>query len=63
MKNKTQKHICPMCKKGTTWNGNPFRPFCSERCRLMDLGKWASEEYCIAGEKQDLPDRDGKDRE
>ena len=52
-----------MCKKETTWDGNPFRPFCSERCRMRDLGKWASEEYCIAGEKQDLPDRDGKDKE
>ena len=29
----------------------------------MDLGKWASEEYCIAGEKQDMPDNDDKDRE
>ena len=43
---------CPVCKKETAWNDNPFRPFCSERCRLMDLGKWASEEYRIAGEKK-----------
>jgi uncharacterized protein len=50
-----------MCKKETTWDGNPFRPFCSERCRLLDLGKWASEEYHIAGEKQDLPDKMDKD--
>jgi endogenous inhibitor of DNA gyrase (YacG/DUF329 family) len=63
MKNKTQKHICPMCKKETTWDMNPFRPFCSERCRLMDLGKWASEEYYIAGEKQDMPVKDDKGRE
>jgi len=46
---------CPVCKKETAWSKNPFRPFCSERCRLMDLGKWASEEYRIAGEKK-LPE-------
>ena len=47
---------CPVCKKETAWKDNPFRPFCSERCRLTDLGKWAAEEYRIAGEKADLPD-------
>jgi endogenous inhibitor of DNA gyrase (YacG/DUF329 family) len=42
---------CPLCKKKTTWEENPWRPFCSERCKLVDLGKWASEDYKIAGEK------------
>jgi hypothetical protein len=42
------KIICPFCKKTTTWEENPWRPFCSERCKLTDLGKWASEEYRIA---------------
>ena len=53
---------CPICKKETTWEENPFRPFCSERCRLMDLGQWASEEYRIPGEKKalDEPDRQEK---
>jgi hypothetical protein len=51
--------ICPACKKQAPWAGNPFRPFCSERCKLTDLGKWASEEYRIAAEKIDPPD--GKD--
>lgn len=51
-----------MCKKETTWDGNPFRPFCSERCRLIDLGKWASEEYRLAEKKQDMPDNGGKNR-
>ena len=46
--------LCPLCKKETRWNDNPFRPFCSERCRLIDLGKWASEEYRVPGEKKDL---------
>ncbi|MBF0464107.1 MAG: DNA gyrase inhibitor YacG [Nitrospirae bacterium] len=40
---------CPMCSKDVEWNGNPFRPFCSERCKLTDLGKWAADEYRIAG--------------
>lgn len=34
-----------------TWSSqNPFRPFCSERCRLIDLGEWASESYAIPTE-------------
>jgi len=37
---------CPMCKKEVAL-GEPDFPFCSERCRLIDLGKWASEEYRI----------------
>lgn len=43
---------CPICKKETTWEENPWRPFCSERCKLIDLGKWASDEYRIEGEKK-----------
>ena len=53
MKNSTIK--CPTCGKEARWKDNCFRPFCSERCRLIDLGKWASEEYLIEGEKKDLP--------
>lgn len=45
------KIICPTCKNTTTWEENPWRPFCSERCKLIDLGKWVSEEYRIEGEK------------
>lgn len=41
---------CPICNKETGWEGNPFRPFCSERCKLLDLGAWASEKYKIEGE-------------
>ncbi len=53
---------CPICKKEALWDDNPFRPFCSERCKLIDLGKWASEDYRIAGEKKNLPsdERDEK---
>jgi endogenous inhibitor of DNA gyrase (YacG/DUF329 family) len=45
------KIICPICKRVTTWEENPCKPFCSERCKLIDLGKWVSEEYRIVGEK------------
>lgn len=55
-----RKVPCPVCKKAMTWKDNPSRPFCSDRCRLMDLGKWASEEYRVAGEKK-LPQSDEGD--
>ncbi len=42
---------CPTCKKNILWNSDfPFRPFCSDRCRLIDLGDWASENHRIAGD-------------
>jgi hypothetical protein len=42
---------CPTCKKLIRWSDEfPFRPFCSERCKLIDLGEWASESHVIAGE-------------
>lgn len=44
---------CPQCKKSVSWQGNSDRPFCSERCRLLDLGRWADESYRIAGKSQD----------
>jgi endogenous inhibitor of DNA gyrase (YacG/DUF329 family) len=44
---------CPQCRKEVSWEGNPDRPFCSERCRLLDLGQWADESYRIAGRSQD----------
>ncbi|MBI4846984.1 MAG: DNA gyrase inhibitor YacG [Nitrospirae bacterium] len=44
---------CPTCKKWTEWQNNPFRPFCSEKCKLIDLGSWASDEYRIEGKLSD----------
>ena len=32
---------CPTCDKETVYEGNPYRPFCSQRCKLLDLGNWA----------------------
>jgi hypothetical protein len=43
------KITCPICKEPTTWEENPQRPFCSERCRILDLGRWAVGEYKVAG--------------
>ncbi len=43
---------CPNCFKEVEWEKNPFRPFCSERCRLIDLGGWASEKYKIPTEEE-----------
>ncbi|KZX50807.1 DNA gyrase inhibitor [Stutzerimonas frequens] len=41
---------CPTCKALVEWGEqSPYRPFCSERCKLIDLGAWASEEHAIAG--------------
>ena len=41
---------CPTCKKETRYHANnPSRPFCSERCRLIDLGEWADEGHRIPG--------------
>lgn len=41
---------CPVCRKEARWEGNPYRPFCSERCKLQDLGAWATERYRVRGE-------------
>jgi len=49
----TTKIKCPICRKEAAWEGNPDRPFCSERCRLIDLGAWAGEEYAIPAESDD----------
>jgi endogenous inhibitor of DNA gyrase (YacG/DUF329 family) len=38
---------CPNCNKTVEFTGNPFRPFCSERCKTIDLGKWAGEVFRI----------------
>ncbi len=42
---------CPQCKKKFNYYSSEFRPFCSERCRLIDLGQWLSESYTVPVEK------------
>jgi len=47
---------CPTCGKPVKWEAaSKWRPFCSERCRLIDLGEWASESHRIKG-KETLPE-------
>lgn len=41
---------CPQCGAPVVWGTqSPFRPFCSERCRKLDLGAWANDEYRVPG--------------
>lgn len=49
--NKKESIACPYCGKPGTWTlTNKFRPFCSERCKLIDLGDWADEKHRVPGE-------------
>lgn len=51
---------CPQCGAAVVWDtANRFRPFCSERCKMIDLGAWATESYRIpVAEDKDAPDAD-----
>ncbi len=45
---------CPTCKKKVEWTeASAFRPFCSDRCRLIDLGAWADESYKVPVTEED----------
>jgi len=45
---------CPICGKKNRWSqDNVYRPFCSERCKMIDLGEWASGTRVIPGEPVD----------
>ena len=56
---------CPNCKRPVPWGPeSPFRPFCCERCRLIDLGEWFDETHRIPGpphddQADDWIDKDG----
>lgn len=56
---------CPICQAEVYWEGNPHRPFCSERCRFIDLGAWTEGRYRIAGPdlEQDSEKENGDDEE
>ena len=47
---RTFRRQCPQCAQLVTWPDTPTYPFCSERCRLIDLGAWAEGEYRLPGE-------------
>ncbi len=44
---------CPNCGLSVSLKGNDWRPFCSERCKMLDLGAWAEGRYAIPGEEVD----------
>jgi endogenous inhibitor of DNA gyrase (YacG/DUF329 family) len=45
---------CPRCGTQVAWtSASKWKPFCSERCKLIDLGGWAAEEFRIEGEPPD----------
>jgi endogenous inhibitor of DNA gyrase (YacG/DUF329 family) len=55
------KHRCPICKKTTDSATDADFPFCSDRCRLMDLGAWAAEKYVVSDpifDEEDIPEAD-----
>lgn len=61
----TQSVNCPNCGKSAPWSEeNPWRPFCCERCKMIDLGDWADETNKIAGESSygdaGMPDPDNE---
>jgi uncharacterized protein len=59
MNSKKPVVACPTCGKEMEWDPkNRFRPFCSERCKLIDLGKWANEEYRVEQCERDAGDQE-----
>ena len=46
---------CPTCRQRNAWEDNPWRPFCSEQCRLIDLGEWLSDRYRLPAESDSPP--------
>lgn len=59
-------HTCPICKREFEFisiEESPNFPFCSERCRLIDLGKWLDEEYIIPEEGEDEYSEEEEDEE
>jgi endogenous inhibitor of DNA gyrase (YacG/DUF329 family) len=49
---------CPICGKQVEYEGNEYRPFCSERCKMLDLGAWIDEEYKLPVESTEITEED-----
>lgn len=49
---------CPTCHRETEYTGNEFRPFCSERCKLIDFGEWADGKYALPTQETSLSEED-----
>ena len=57
MNDAVQEVACPTCGRAVIWSkAQKWRPFCSERCKLIDLGEWLTEEKRIPGEPAPLPE-------
>jgi endogenous inhibitor of DNA gyrase (YacG/DUF329 family) len=57
MPDQYRKVACPTCGKSVEWRPeNAWRPFCSERCKMIDLGEWADEKFKIPVEETDALD-------
>jgi uncharacterized protein len=53
---------CPQCQKPSLISReNTYRPFCSKRCKLIDLGEWFSDRYGLPAESQEGPENDFSD--
>ena len=55
------KYSCPICKKPTDSERDTEFPFCSERCRLLDLGAWSAEKYVVSDpifDEEEIPEAD-----
>jgi uncharacterized protein len=55
------QHICPICKRPTDSEKDAEFPFCSARCRLLDLGAWSSEKYVVSDpifDEEEIPEAD-----
>ncbi len=59
-KKQAVKKACPNCGKQVDFDRNPFRPFCSKRCKMEDLGSWLKEEYYISSSFLDAPAEDSQ---
>lgn len=58
----SRKVKCPTCSTDVLWDeSSVFRPFCSKRCRLIDLGAWADESHRIPGEPLENVSTDSQD--
>jgi endogenous inhibitor of DNA gyrase (YacG/DUF329 family) len=58
----SSKVKCPTCRKEVPWENNPHRPFCSDRCKIIDLGSWSQERFRIPAEESEF-DADSDDEE
>ena len=59
--NIAMKHTCPICKKPTDSQKDAEFPFCSKRCRMLDLGAWSAEKYLLSDpifDEQEIPGAD-----